>query len=176
MHLVFESATCERNINLSVSIDVVKVTKNLCHTSAGLKVTDIDGCDPIKGMPSFLNDQSSLHDLQSQNNIFLMKVILTKETKESVKLFDDVFQFFQLTGVGEDEKMNNSKNHEKFQWEYLSGLQPLSVTSTADMAAEWKLAGVGGGIKNTKMLCILFACCSSDLHQPNKGTVRPFLR
>jgi hypothetical protein len=70
--LSLESAARERNINLSVSIDAAKVKKNLCHTFAGLQVTDIDGCDPIKGVQSFLNDQSSLHDLQSQNNIFLM--------------------------------------------------------------------------------------------------------
>jgi len=166
--LSLESAARERNINLSVSIDAAKVKKNLCHTFAGLQVTDIDGCDPIKGVQSFLNDQSSLHDLQSQNNIFLMKIILTKETKESFKLFDDVFQFFRLSGVGEDEKMNDNKNHKKYQWEYLNDLKPLLVTSTTDMAAEWKLAGVGGNVKNTKMFCTLCACCSSDVHQWNK--------
>jgi hypothetical protein len=89
-----ENTAKERKVNLSASIDAAKVTKNLCHTLAGLKVADIEGHDPIKGMRSFLVVQNSLRDLQSQNTIFLMKTILMKETKESFKLFDDVFQFF----------------------------------------------------------------------------------
>jgi hypothetical protein len=52
--------------------------------------------------------------------------------------------------------------------EYLNDLKPLSVTSITDMAAEWKLAGVGGGVKNTEKFCTLCACCSSDVHQLNK--------
>jgi hypothetical protein len=60
-----ESAAKDRNVNLSVSIDAAKVPKNLCHTIAGLKVNDIEGWDPLKGMRSFLNGHNSLHDLQS---------------------------------------------------------------------------------------------------------------
>jgi hypothetical protein len=32
--------------------------------------------------------------MQSQNTIFLLKIVLTKEAKDSFKLFNDVFQFF----------------------------------------------------------------------------------
>ncbi len=83
------------NINISGSIDTARVTKNICHTSAGLKLTDIEGRDPFKHQRgSFISDESSLRDLQSQNTIFLLKIVLTKETIESFKLFDEVFQFF----------------------------------------------------------------------------------
>lgn len=163
-----ESAAKDRNVNLSMSIDAAKVTKNICHTSAGLKVTDVQGRDPLKGMRSFISDQNSLHDLQSQNNIFLMKIILTRETKESFKLFDDLFQFFRLTTKREEERISDEKNLDKYQWVYLNDLQPLSVTCTTDMAAEWKLAGVGGGCKNTEMFCTLCACSSDDVHLPNE--------
>ncbi len=142
--------------------------KNLCHTSAGLKLTDIEGCDPIKGMRSFLVDQNSHRDLQSQNTIFLMKRILTKETKESFKLFDDVFPFFRLSSLGKEERLNDDKNDEKFLWEHLDDLQLFPVTTMADMA-DWKLVGVGGGIRNTEMFCNLCACASSDVHQPNEN-------
>lgn len=49
-----------RSINVSESIDAAKVTKNLCHTSAGFKMTDPEGRDPLKSMRSFLVDEHSL--------------------------------------------------------------------------------------------------------------------
>ncbi len=80
----------ERSTNVSDSMDAAHVTKNLCHTSADLKMTDIGGRDPLKNMRAFIVDQTSLRDLQSQNNIFLLKIVLMKEAKESFKLFKDV--------------------------------------------------------------------------------------
>jgi hypothetical protein len=79
-----------------------------------------------------------------------MKIILTKETKESFKLFDDIFQFFRLTELSNKEKRNHPDNKEKFQWELLSDLQPLSVTFTTDMTVDWKLVGAGGGVKTPR--------------------------
>jgi hypothetical protein len=34
-----------------------------------------------------------------------MKIVLTKETKSSFRLFDDIFQFFHLAGVAADWKL-----------------------------------------------------------------------
>jgi hypothetical protein len=50
----------------------------------------------------------SLRDLQSRNTVFLMKIVLTKETKESFKLFDDIFQFFRLAGATQDDSVHSS--------------------------------------------------------------------
>ncbi len=75
----------DRATNVTASNDAARLTKNICHTSAGLKMTDPGG---------FSVDGARLHDMQSQNFIFLLKIVLTKETKDSFKLFDDVFQFF----------------------------------------------------------------------------------
>jgi hypothetical protein len=92
----------KRPINISASIDAAKLTKNTMHTSAGLKMTDVQGRDPLKNKRSFIADDNSLHYLQSHNAIFLMKIILTKETKESFKLFQDLMlqlpQIWQQTG------------------------------------------------------------------------------
>ena len=60
----------ERWINISASIDATKLMKNIMHTSAGLKMTDVQGRDPIKNKRSFIYDENSLHDLQSHNTIF----------------------------------------------------------------------------------------------------------
>ena len=157
----------ERAINVSASIDAAKLTKNLTHTSAGLKMSDVMGRDPLKNMKSFIVDEHSLRDLQSRNTIFLMKIVLTKETKNSFRLFDDIFQFFRLAGATNEERMNDPHNLEKYHWEQLADLKPLDVTTTTDMAADWKLVRAGGGVKKTKHFCTLGPVQSDYVHEPN---------
>ncbi len=43
-----EALENQRSINISPSIDAAKLTKNLTHTSAGLKMSDVIGHDPLK--------------------------------------------------------------------------------------------------------------------------------
>jgi len=147
----------ERPINISSSIDAAKLTKQLTHTSAGLKMSDVMGDDPLKKKKSFIMDDNSLRDLQSRNTIFLMKIALTKKTKQSFRLFDDVFQFFRLAGCSNKQWLADPANLTKFNWKELEDLKPLDVTTSTDMAADWKLVGVGGGVKQTKHFCTLFA-------------------
>jgi hypothetical protein len=161
-------------INISASIDAAKVTKSLSHTSAGLKMTDRDGRDPLKSMKSFLVDDSSFRDLQSRNTIFLMKIILTKETKESFKLFNDIFQFFRLAGCNADQRLNDEKNLDKYDWIQLQDLKPLNVTTRTDMAADWKLTVVGGGVKQKQLFCTLCPLHSDNVHQPNPVKCQQF--
>jgi hypothetical protein len=146
-----EDAGRQRRINISASIDAAHITKNLCHSSAGLK-------------------QSAGFAV----TVFIMKIILTKKTKEFFRHFDDIFQFFRLSELTQEEKRHHENNAEKFQWEHFSDLQPLAITFTTDMAADWKLVGVRGGVKNTEMFCTLCACTSTDVHQPNDTTCMRF--
>jgi hypothetical protein len=46
----------------------------------------------------------------------------------------------------------------------LEDLHLLDVTTTTDMAADWKLVGVGGGVKNSKLFCTLCPLESNDVH------------
>jgi hypothetical protein len=78
-----ESVGMSRNVNLSASIDAAHMTKSICHTSAGFKMSDPLGKNPLRQMRAFHVDEGSLRDLQSRNTVFLLKIILTKETKES---------------------------------------------------------------------------------------------
>jgi len=151
-------AARDRAINVTASIDAARLTKNICHTSAGVKMTDPGG---------FVRDGDMLQDMQSQDTIFLLKIVLTKETKESFRFFDDIFQFYRLAGLTSDERQADEKNQEKFHWESLNDLKPLNITSATDMAADWKLVGVGGGCKTREMFCTLCTCQSSEVHQPN---------
>jgi len=130
-------------------------------------MSDTQARDPIKKMRSFIANGNSLRDLQSHNNVFLMKIFLTKETKETFREFDDIVMFFCLAKLPQEEQVDHEHNNDKFIWEHLSDLQPLSVIFIIDMAANWKLVGAGGGVKNTKMFCTLCTCTSTDVHQPN---------
>ncbi len=82
-------------------------------------MSNVQGRDPLKSKRSFITDDNSLHDLRLRDTIFLMKIILTKEIKQSLKLFEDVFQFFQLAGESHQDRMNNPANLSKFKWEEL---------------------------------------------------------
>jgi hypothetical protein len=61
-----------------------------------------------------MTDENSLRDLQLQNTVFLLKIVLTKETKESFQLFGDVFQFFRLSLLDQSERDNDPKNDPKY--------------------------------------------------------------
>jgi hypothetical protein len=65
----------ERSVKDSASIDAARVTKNLFHTSAGFKMTDSQGWDPLKFVWSFLADEHSLHDLQSRTQFFYSRLV-----------------------------------------------------------------------------------------------------
>ncbi len=54
---------------MTASIDAARLTKNICHTSAGLKMTDPGGFDV---------DGGRLRDMQSQNTIFSFKNSINK--------------------------------------------------------------------------------------------------
>ncbi len=55
-----EQIAAEQPVNISASIDAARVTKNLSHTSVGLKMSDPRARDPIKNMRSFAVDGDSL--------------------------------------------------------------------------------------------------------------------
>jgi hypothetical protein len=98
-----------------------------------------------------------------------MKIVLTKETKDSFKLFDDIFKFFRLSGLKPEERLNDAKSLSKYEWEHLDDLLPLNITTTIDMLADWKLSGVGVGVKKTKMFCTLCPCSNEVVHLPSES-------
>jgi hypothetical protein len=120
----------------------------------------------------FYTGGDRLHDMQSQSTIFLLKIVLTKEAKESFLLFDDVFQFFCLAGLTPEEFKADEKSLKKFNWDALQDFRPLNITSATDMAADWKLVGLG--CKPREMFCSLCTCQSSLVHQPNGESCEQF--
>ncbi len=131
-------------------------------------MSDVAGCNSMQNKQLFILDDMSLQDLQSRNTVFLMKTILTKEMKDLFKLFDDIFQFFCLAGLTEKERIIDEKNLANYEWGYHNDLLPLNVTTTTDLAADWKLSGCGGGVKKTKMFSTLCLCSSEGVHLPSE--------
>lgn len=68
-------------INISTSIDAAKLTKK--YHSYFCRFQDIEGGDSLKPIKAFLVDEHSLYDLQSRKTVSLMKIVLTKKTKDS---------------------------------------------------------------------------------------------
>lgn len=52
-------------------------------------------------------------------------------------------------------------------WEALEDLNPLIITSTTDIAADWKLVDFGGGCETTETFCTLYTGQSSEVHNTN---------
>jgi hypothetical protein len=101
-------------------------------------------------------------------HFFKMKILLTKETQQSFHLFDDIFQFFCLIGLPPEECQADPSNLAKFDWKGLDDLKPSDATTNTDMAADWKLIGVGGGVKQAKHFCTLCPLQPDDVHQSNE--------
>jgi hypothetical protein len=80
-------------------------------------MTDVQGRDSFRNKRSFIYEKNSLCNLQSCNANFSMKIIIMKETKESFKQFEDVYQFFHLFSETSEACHHEPSNLEKFQWE-----------------------------------------------------------
>jgi hypothetical protein len=50
----FEDAAKQRSANISASIDAERMSKNVCHTSSGLKMTGVGALDPLQNKRAFL--------------------------------------------------------------------------------------------------------------------------
>jgi hypothetical protein len=82
-----ESVRMSWNVNLSASIDAAHMTKNICHTSAGFKMSDPPGKDPLRQMRAFCVDEGSLRDLQPRNIVFFTKIHFDKRDKRIIQTF-----------------------------------------------------------------------------------------
>lgn len=76
-----------------------------------------------------------------------------------------------------EECQADPSNLAKFDWKGLDDLKPSGVTTNTDMAADWKLIGVGGGVKQAKHFCTLCPLQPDDVHRNiMKCCVRDFAR
>jgi hypothetical protein len=112
-----------RTISVSDSIDGAQLSKHLGHVCYGIKIIDRKSCDPTS--------RKKAGGLQSRDQVFPVVILIGKENNSNVREFFP--QFFAK--VQEAVEVVLPQTH---------GLS-VRLTHNADLSAQWKFLGRGGG-------------------------------
>jgi len=140
------------SVELCITLDGAELTKDLCHLSFGVKMTDSRAINPRYGTPLAYTEEGvfgKIFNVQSRNNCFIIKTLLGKDSKAAYQHFSDVFSFFQRL---KDEGLPANENGPR--------IMPIIVWSPQDLSSIWKSLNTGGGARKTgcKHWCHLCAC------------------
>jgi hypothetical protein len=128
------------------ALDGAAITKNLGHVLGGFKVADPSATCPMTGDLLLANPTEM--NAQSRNLCFPLKMIMGKETKETIKEFSPMFQFME-----DCESDDPTKNPMTLHW----GMLPLTCAANCDLSAGWKCLCKGGAAKVSNHPC---HCCA----------------
>jgi hypothetical protein len=128
------------------ALDGAKITKNLGHVCGGFKVSDRFARCPFTG--ELLLENPTEMNAQSRNLCFPLKLIMGKETKETLKEFSPMFDFMEVC-ESPDPATNPMTQH--------YGLKPLTTAANCDLSASWKCLCKGGAAKVSNLPC---HCCA----------------
>ncbi len=103
-----EREALHQSISLSTSIGTAQLSKRQVHTTMGIKINDCAATCPITRTSIFANSLTNCLLVQSRNNCFPLKVILTPETKGIYKHFADVLEYLQMKTML--AKVNHKEN------------------------------------------------------------------
>jgi hypothetical protein len=81
------------SIELCITLDGAELTKDLCHLSFGVKITDPRAIDPRDGTPLAYSQEGisgNIFKVQSRNYCFIMKTLLGKDSKAAYREFADI--------------------------------------------------------------------------------------
>ena len=136
------------NIEIVITLDGSKLTKQLFHVTAGLKITDIHARHPkldILLLPTDV-ETSGHSSVQSRDNSYVVEMHLMKDTKEGYKKFTIFFDFY-----------NNVRKNELAACDKGYAIKSLKVVSPQDLKSHWSCLLQGGAAKNIKYSC---HCCN----------------
>ena len=90
------------NVEIAITLDGSKLTKQLFHVTAGLKIVDVHARHPKLDTLLLPTDvETSGHSsIQSRDNSYVVEMHLMKDTKEGYKCFTNLFDFYN--GVGKN--------------------------------------------------------------------------
>lgn len=128
------------------SLDGAAITKNLGHVLGGFKVTDPAAICPITG--ALLLQNGADMKAQSRNQCFPLKMMMGRETKESLLEFGPMFK--HMEDCESDDPAINPMT-QKFN------MLPLTCAANSDMSAGWKCLCKGGAAKVSNYPC---HCCA----------------
>jgi hypothetical protein len=144
------------------ALDGAKITKNLGHVCGGFKVADRASRCPFTG--ELLLENPTEANAQSRNLCFPLKIIMGKETKETIKEFAPVFQFMEDCESEDIEKNPMAKHY---------GLMPLTCGANCDLSAGWKCLCKGGAAKVSDLPCHCCPLYKTKWALPNPSTEQP---
>lgn len=144
-------------VEISITLDGAELTKDLCHLSFGIKITDGCAINPRDGLPLAYSEDGifgNIFNNQSRNFCFLMKMLLGKDGKITYQEFADVFYSFERVMK---EGLPAS--------EFGPKIMPLIVWSPQDLSSIWKSLNTGGGARKcgNKHWCHLCACTGNKI-------------
>ena len=132
-------------VRIAITLDGADLSRTVQHVTCGIKIVDSRAVNPITGIPI------GLEGVQSRENCFACKILLTKDSK---MLYCTHFSdFFAWT------KQLSTKG--------VGGYQPFIVASPQDVSSFWKCIGRGGACKRDEYFCHCCAIKSSDIIVPN---------
>jgi hypothetical protein len=145
------------SVELCITLDGAELTKDLCHLTFGVKVTDHRAIDPRDGSPLSYNEPGifgNLFKVQSRNYCFVLKSLLGKDSKKAYQEFKDVFDFFDM--VMKEGLPNNNNGPQ---------LMPILIWSPQDLSSIWKCLNTGCGARKhgDKHWCHLCACTGNKI-------------
>ena len=136
------------NVEIAITLDGSKLTKQLFHVTAGLKVVDVHARHPKLGTLLLPTDvESSGHSsIQSRDNSYVVEMHLMKDTKEGYKCFNNFFEFYNNVGKNGLPACDKGR-----------AIKKLKVVSPQDLKSHWSCLMKGGAAKNSKYPC---HCCN----------------
>jgi hypothetical protein len=145
------------SVELCITLDGAELTKDLCHLTFGVKVTDRRAIDPRDGSPLSYSEPGSVGNLfkvQSRNYCFVLKSLLGKDSKKAYQEFKDVFDFFDKIMK---EGIDNNENGPR--------VMPLTIWSPQDLSSVWKCLNTGCGARKhgDKHWCHLCPCTGNKI-------------
>ncbi len=147
----------QESIELPITLDGAELTKDFCHLSFGVKITDPHAIEPRDGTPLVYMKEGVLGNIfrvQSRNFCLIMKTLLGKGSKAAYHEFTDIFKFFE--NLMKDGLPAN---------DFGPRIMPVMVWSPQDLSSIWKSLNTGGGARKagTKHWCYLCACTGNKI-------------
>jgi len=147
----------QESVELCITLDGAELTKDLCHLTFGIKVTDSRAIDPRDGTPLACQEDGiygQLFKVQSRNYCFIMKTLLGKDSKDAYKAFGDVFKFFETL-----QKEGLPAN------EHGPRIMPIIIWSPQDLSSIWKSLNTGSGARKSgcSHWCHLCPCTGNKI-------------
>jgi len=156
----------QESVEICRTLDGAELTKDLCHLSFGVKITDPPTVDPRDGTPLVYSHEGiigNIFKVQSCNYCFILKTLLGRDSKAAYHEFADVFKFFE--NLMKDGLPAN---------QYGPRIVPIIVWSPQDLSRIWKSLNTGSGTRKagTRHWCYLCACTSDKIASYSVGDNR----